>query len=251
MKMVLKHVIMFLALMVLVAQGSVVFAKNHKKATPTVKLVKALCDSPDKAMEAVEQLRGRKGALAKVKRFVTHAICKVDKDAVLAFYDNMGEKGCKAIAGLLTPASKDWLPVVIRRYRAMHACPALRLNLYAALDFADQNQALQILGFAVEDKSAAVGSHAFAWLDKGPEKVRIMAANAIVRGRVKNGYAKLFVTLVDRAYQHYLTKPKTYGGPWGMDSDFCVYRVMPAWDVVENNAQDTALLMGFLRGLAA
>lgn len=46
-------------------------------------------------------------------------------------------------------------------------------------------------------------------------------------------YARAFVELVQRAYRHYLTKPKTYGGPWGMDSDFMAYRVFPAWDVVE------------------
>ncbi len=48
-----------------------------------------------------------------------------------------------------------------------------------------------------------------------------------------SAYAQLFCWLVDRAYRHYLTKPKTYGGPWGMDSDFMVYRVIPAWAIVE------------------
>ncbi|MBC7288397.1 MAG: hypothetical protein H5T86_10205, partial [Armatimonadetes bacterium] len=51
----------------------------------------------------------------------------------------------------------------------------------------------------------------------------------------KSGFAQLFVWLVKRAYEHYQTKPSTYGGPWGMDSDFTVYRVLPAWDVVEED----------------
>jgi hypothetical protein len=46
-------------------------------------------------------------------------------------------------------------------------------------------------------------------------------------------YAKVFVWLVKRAYQHYQTKPDTYGGPWGMDSDFPSQEVIPAWDAVE------------------
>lgn len=50
-----------------------------------------------------------------------------------------------------------------------------------------------------------------------------------------SAYARAFVWLVQRAYEHYKTKPTTYGGPWGMDSDFTVYRVIPAWDVVEED----------------
>lgn len=46
-------------------------------------------------------------------------------------------------------------------------------------------------------------------------------------------YAQLFVWLARRANQHYLTKPDTFGGPWGMDSDFMSQRVIPAWDAVE------------------
>lgn len=46
-------------------------------------------------------------------------------------------------------------------------------------------------------------------------------------------YAQLYVWLARRANQHYLTKPDTFGGPWGMDSDFMSQRVIPAWDAVE------------------
>ena len=49
----------------------------------------------------------------------------------------------------------------------------------------------------------------------------------------KPWYAKAFVAVTDLMYEHYLSKPTTYGGPWGMDSDFTVYRVFPGWDVVE------------------
>jgi outer membrane protein assembly factor BamB len=46
-------------------------------------------------------------------------------------------------------------------------------------------------------------------------------------------YAQMFVWMVQRAYRHYQSKPATYGGPWGMDSDFRIYKVFPAWDAVE------------------
>ena len=46
-------------------------------------------------------------------------------------------------------------------------------------------------------------------------------------------YAQMFVWMIQRAHEHFLTKPTTYGGPWGMDSDFRLYKVFPAWDAVE------------------
>ena len=51
----------------------------------------------------------------------------------------------------------------------------------------------------------------------------------------KDGYAELFAWLVRRAKEHHDTDPGTYGGPWGMDSDFQIYKVLPAWDVVEES----------------
>jgi hypothetical protein len=51
----------------------------------------------------------------------------------------------------------------------------------------------------------------------------------------KDGYATLFAWLVRRAKTHRDGNPTTYGGPWGMDSDFCVYRVLPMWDQVEES----------------
>ncbi len=51
----------------------------------------------------------------------------------------------------------------------------------------------------------------------------------------KDGFARGFAWLVKRAKEHRDTDPKTYGGPWGMDSDFRAYRVFPAWDVVEES----------------
>ncbi|PIZ44901.1 MAG: hypothetical protein COY42_13195 [Armatimonadetes bacterium CG_4_10_14_0_8_um_filter_66_14] len=52
-------------------------------------------------------------------------------------------------------------------------------------------------------------------------------------------YAQAFVQLVLKANEHYLTKPSTYGGPWGMDSDFTAYRVFPGWDAVEESPNVT------------
>lgn len=51
----------------------------------------------------------------------------------------------------------------------------------------------------------------------------------------KDGYARGFVWLLQRAKEHRDTDPQTYGGPWGMDSDFRAYMVLPAWDVVEES----------------
>lgn len=46
-------------------------------------------------------------------------------------------------------------------------------------------------------------------------------------------YAREFVRLIRRAQSHHDSKPTTYGGPWGMDSDFMIHRVIPAWDALE------------------
>ncbi len=86
-----------------------------------------------------------------------------------------------------------------------------------------------------------------AWLDKQKQRAEQGLAAGVHGGLFsqaqsvgsdyalteKEGFAKAFVWLIKRAYEHYLTKPDTYGGPWGMDSDFRVYRVIAAWDVVE------------------
>jgi len=46
-------------------------------------------------------------------------------------------------------------------------------------------------------------------------------------------YARMYVWMIERTYESYLSDPTTYGGPWGMDSDFHIYRNIPAWDCVE------------------
>ncbi len=53
-------------------------------------------------------------------------------------------------------------------------------------------------------------------------------------------YAQAFKKLVFLMYEHYLSRPKTYGGPWGMDSDFRLYRMMPALDLAEESPSLTA-----------
>ena len=49
----------------------------------------------------------------------------------------------------------------------------------------------------------------------------------------KEPYARMFVWMIERTYENYLSDPQTYGGPWGMDSDFHIYQVIPGWDAVE------------------
>ncbi|MBT3379074.1 MAG: PQQ-binding-like beta-propeller repeat protein [Lentisphaerae bacterium] len=52
-------------------------------------------------------------------------------------------------------------------------------------------------------------------------------------------YARMFVWMIQRTYRNYLSDPKTYGGPWGMDSDFHIFGVIPGWDAVEESAMVT------------
>lgn len=51
----------------------------------------------------------------------------------------------------------------------------------------------------------------------------------------KDGYAELFAWLARRAKEHHDSDPGTYGGPWGMDSDFRVHNVLPMWDNIEES----------------
>jgi outer membrane protein assembly factor BamB len=46
-------------------------------------------------------------------------------------------------------------------------------------------------------------------------------------------YARMYVWMIKRTYESYLSNPTTYGGPWGMDSDFHIYHNIPGWDSVE------------------
>jgi len=48
-------------------------------------------------------------------------------------------------------------------------------------------------------------------------------------------YAEAFKRVMYLWYENYLSGPKTYGGPWGMDADFQLYRLIPAWDLVEES----------------
>ncbi|MEW6356619.1 MAG: PQQ-binding-like beta-propeller repeat protein [Planctomycetota bacterium] len=48
-------------------------------------------------------------------------------------------------------------------------------------------------------------------------------------------YAELFKRLAYLMYEHRLGEPKTYGGPWGMDADFRLHNIIPAWDLVEES----------------
>ena len=51
----------------------------------------------------------------------------------------------------------------------------------------------------------------------------------------KDGYARAFAWLIQRAQTNRDSNPTTYGGPWGMDSDFQAYHIFPAWDAVEES----------------
>ncbi len=55
-----------------------------------------------------------------------------------------------------------------------------------------------------------------------------------------DAYARAFVDLLFLAAEYRKTNPKTYGGPWGMDSDFMAQKVIPGWDNVEESPVITA-----------
>lgn len=83
------------------------------------------------------------------------------------------------------------------------------------------------------EKTLAAGGHTGLF-----SQMATVGENYALTGR--QPYAELFVWLAKRAYAHYQSDPGTYGGPWGMDSDFPSHRVMPAWDVVEECPSLTA-----------
>ena len=47
--------------------------------------------------------------------------------------------------------------------------------------------------------------------------------------------ARLYKELAFAWYESYLAKPPIYGGPWGMDMDFHLMEIMPAWDLLEES----------------
>ncbi len=49
------------------------------------------------------------------------------------------------------------------------------------------------------------------------------------------GLARGFAWMVLKAKQWRDEGPTVFGGPWGFDSDFTAYRVLPAWDVLEES----------------
>lgn len=167
------------------------FSKHKARPPSTSTLLKALCKSDEQAADAVSALKARKHVIAKAERFVARAKCSINKDAVLSLYDGLGPKGCQAIAGLLNPKKKAWLDTIILRYRALHTCPKLKQAIYKALDFAGPEQALRILGFAIQDRDTIVDNHAFQWLDKGPQKIRLAAVTTLVNSKSQAGYTQI------------------------------------------------------------
>ncbi len=47
--------------------------------------------------------------------------------------------------------------------------------------------------------------------------------------------ATLYKELALAWYESYLAKPPIYGGPWGMDMDFHLMEILPAWDLLEES----------------
>jgi hypothetical protein len=47
--------------------------------------------------------------------------------------------------------------------------------------------------------------------------------------------AKLYKEVALAWYESYLAKPGIYGGPWGMDMDFHLMEILPAWDLLEES----------------
>ncbi|MGD9518145.1 MAG: PQQ-binding-like beta-propeller repeat protein [Armatimonadota bacterium] len=84
----------------------------------------------------------------------------------------------------------------------------------------------------IAERELSTGVHTGLW-----SHVANVGQNYVRSGH--SDYARAFVWLVKRAYEHYQSKPGTYGGPWGMDADFTIHRVIPAWDGVEEDPSIT------------
>jgi hypothetical protein len=76
-----------------------------------------------------------------------------------------------------------------------------------------------------EDHLVRAGTRGLFSMAEGPGQ------NYALSGRPE--YAQMYVWMIKRTYESYLSNPTTYGGPWGMDSDFHIYRNIPYWDSVE------------------
>ena len=51
----------------------------------------------------------------------------------------------------------------------------------------------------------------------------------------RDDYARAYVQVMKQWKEHHDADPGTYGGPWGMDADFTLYRLVPGWDAVEES----------------
>jgi len=56
----------------------------------------------------------------------------------------------------------------------------------------------------------------------------------------KAGWAELFKRLVYLMYEDFRRGRNQYGGPWGMDADFRLHKMVPAWDLVEEASTFTS-----------
>ncbi|MEN6347512.1 MAG: PQQ-binding-like beta-propeller repeat protein [Armatimonadia bacterium] len=81
---------------------------------------------------------------------------------------------------------------------------------------------------AAAEKALAEGGHTGLFS-------QIASVGSLYAQTHKDGYATLFAWLAKRAAEYHDTNPGTYGGPWGMDSDFPSSKVIPLWAVTEQS----------------
>jgi len=136
--------------------------------------------------------------------------------------------GIEALRAHITPGETLVLPQLLEVQLTGEA-----LDAYGSLFTADlDEQWAEGLKASCEDHLVRAGTRGlFSHAGK-------QGLNYALTGREE--YARMYVWMIKRTYESYLSDPDTYGGPWGMDSDFHIYQNIPAWDNVEECPAVTA-----------
>jgi outer membrane protein assembly factor BamB len=132
------------------------------------------------------------------------------------------KKAVEAFAKVLQPGRDIVLP---------------KLNLYE-LDAAEMKAVASMAKRPADREIRAALDQAQQLFAKGGHRTVAgrLAGYGLQYARTGNDlYARLYRDVVFAWYEHYRAKPGTYGGPWGMDMDFHLMEILPAWDLLEES----------------
>ena len=132
------------------------------------------------------------------------------------------KKAVEAFAKVLQPGRDIVLP---------------KLNLYE-LDAAEMKSAASMAKRPADREIRTLLEQAQQLFAKGGHRTVAgrLAGFGLQYARTGNDlYARLYRDVAFAWYEHYRAKPGTYGGPWGMDMDFHLMEILPAWDLLEES----------------